>query len=86
MRHLIKRPLFFGLLAGWACMLGLPTFAADDHLLLCEVVVTPTSDEYIEITNPTAATIMLDNYYLSDDADYALLPGAFGDGPSSGNW
>ncbi|MBL4637667.1 MAG: lamin tail domain-containing protein [Kofleriaceae bacterium] len=54
------------------------------HLLLSEIVVTPDDGEYIEIYNPTSAPIDLTNYYLSDDADYAKLPGMTGatDGPS----
>ncbi|MHC5109826.1 MAG: lamin tail domain-containing protein [Planctomycetota bacterium] len=56
--------------------------ATDDHLLLCEITLTPTSDEFIEITNPTGTSISLENYYLSDDADYALLAGQFGAGPA----
>ena len=57
-------------------------FAIDDHLLLSEAVVTPTANEFLEIYNPTAAPVALDNYYLSDDEDYALLPGASGSGPA----
>lgn len=69
---------FLGLLA----LLGSFVYATDDHLLICEAVLTPTTDEYIEIVNPTGAPVALDDYYLSDDADYALLPGASGDGPA----
>jgi hypothetical protein len=54
----------------------------DDHLLLCEAVLTPTSDEFIEIANPTNSVVDLTDYYLSDDEDYALLPGQFGAGPA----
>lgn len=63
-------------------LLSAPAFGVDDHLLLCEAVVTPTANEFIEIFNPTAGAIGLDNYYLSDDEDYALLPGASGTGPA----
>ncbi len=63
-------------------ILAAPVVAVDDHLLLCEAVLTPTSDEFIEIANPTGAAISLDDYYLSDDEDYALLPGASGSGPA----
>jgi hypothetical protein len=52
------------------------------HLLLTEAVVTPTSDEFIEIYNPTGVPVDLTNYYLSDDEDYALYPGTFGAGPA----
>ena len=58
------------------------TLATDDHLLLCEGVLTPTQGEYIEFVNMTGAPVSLDDYYLSDDADYALLPEQFGAGPS----
>ena len=37
-----------------------------DHLLLTEVVITPTEGEYVEIYNPTDATIDLSNVYLTD--------------------
>ena len=56
--------------------------AVDDHLLISEAVLSPSSSEFIEIANPTAAAVALDNYYLSDDEDYALLPGASGAGPA----
>ena len=56
--------------------------AVDDHLLLSEAVVTPTAGEFLEIYNPTGSTVALDNYYLSDDEDYALYPGTFGLGPA----
>ena len=59
-----------------------PSLATDDHLYLTEAVVTPTAAEFIEIANPTGSAIALDNYYLSDDMDYALLPGASGTGPA----
>jgi len=39
---------------------------AQDHLLLSEIVVTPTAGEYVEIFNPTASTIDLTNYYMTD--------------------
>ncbi len=59
-----------------------PSQAIDDHLVLCEAALTPTEDEFLEIANPTESTVALDDYYLSDDEDYALLPGAFGAGPA----
>lgn len=55
---------------------------ADDHVLLTEVLIAPDASEFIELYNPTAQTVALDNYYLSDDQDYALLPGNFGGAPS----
>ena len=88
--------LIIALLAIVAVTLGLPgtlgagpsptlepsVFSTDDHVLTSEAVVTPTASEFIEIANPTGAAIALADYYLSDDADYALLPGAFGTGPA----
>ncbi len=73
--------LFAGIsLALAAALCG--TAMGQDHLLLSEAVATPTTDEFIEIGNPTDQVIALDDYYLSDDMDYALLPGQFGDGPA----
>ena len=37
-----------------------------DHLLLTEVVVSPTGGEFVEIHNPTSATIELSDVYLTD--------------------
>ncbi len=42
-----------------------PTLGAD-HILLSEIAVLPTDAEFIEISNPTAASVDLSNYYLSD--------------------
>jgi predicted extracellular nuclease len=39
---------------------------ATDHLLISEVVVTPTSGEFVEIFNPTDTTIDLSDVYLTD--------------------
>lgn len=39
---------------------------AADHLLLAEIAVTPTDAEFIEIFNPTAQTVDLTDYYISD--------------------
>jgi len=39
---------------------------AADHLLISEVVVTPTSGEFVEIFNPTDTTIDLSDVYLTD--------------------
>ncbi|MBN2497189.1 MAG: lamin tail domain-containing protein [Deltaproteobacteria bacterium] len=40
------------------------------HLLLTEICVTPTANEFIEIHNPSAQAVDLSNYYLWD-ATYA---------------
>jgi hypothetical protein len=47
--------------------------AASTHLLLSEVVMTPSVAEYVEIYNPGDAAIDLSNYYLSDRNDYFQL-------------
>jgi hypothetical protein len=39
---------------------------AADHIVLSEVAVTPTAGEFVEIYNPTVATVDLSTYYLSD--------------------
>jgi len=71
---------------GWAT--GTPTpgtapAGTGDHLLVTEVVVTPTAVEFFEIHNPTSETIDLTDYYVSDawfqpasgpPLSYALLP------------
>jgi hypothetical protein len=75
----LRATSFLVLLAG---ALASPGLAIDDHLLLCEAVVTPTASEFLEIANPTGSAVALDDYYLSDDDDYALLPGFFGAGPA----
>lgn len=54
---------------------------APTHLLITEVALTNDNREFIEIFNPTQDAVDLTNYYLSDDADYALLPGQFGGAP-----
>ncbi|RIK72557.1 hypothetical protein DCC62_19375, partial [candidate division KSB1 bacterium] len=60
----VRRFLFAGLL----CLgLALPAFGQNDHLLISEFVVTPTAGEFIEIYNPTNATVDLTTYYLTDD-------------------
>jgi hypothetical protein len=47
--------------------------ATADHLLISEVSVSPVGGEFIEIWNPTAAAVPLDNYYLSDNSTYFEL-------------
>jgi len=44
------------------------------HLLITELAVTPADAEFIEIYNPGATAIVLDNIYLTDRSDYFLLP------------
>lgn len=52
------------------------------HLLLTEVAISPNDNEFIEIYNPTREPVTLTDYYLADDADYAILAGASGVGPA----
>ena len=78
--------------SGWACTAeGNQTLEPDAssaaitgplHLLLSEVAIAPNDHEFIEIYNPTPDPVTLTNYYLADDADYAVLPGASGMGPA----
>jgi hypothetical protein len=51
------------------------TPAVGTHLVISEVKTVETS-EFIEIFNPTAETIDLRNYYLSDHQSYFTLPGS----------
>ena len=52
-----------------------------DHLLITEVKLGPTSGEFVEIHNPTNATITLDNYHLwsATVAPAGSAPGEFYD-------
>ena len=66
---------------------------AQDHLLLSEIVVTPTAGEYVEIVNPTASTIDLTNYYLTDATFsggsvyyYKIVTGVDAGGGGFGDW
>ncbi len=54
---------------------------AKTHLLLSEIKTTGSGKEFVEIHNPTEASIDLSNYYIADTSEYAFVPGAFGDGP-----
>jgi hypothetical protein len=47
------------------------------HLLISEIVVTPSGGEYIEIYNPTNQTVSLGNVYIADLNTYYLIT----DGP-----
>ena len=44
-----------------------------DHLLISEIGVAPAGGEFIEIYNPTAATIDLTAYYLTDNSAYPSI-------------
>lgn len=47
--------------------------AEADHLVINEIVVGPNEQEIVEIHNPTAAAVALDDYYLSDNSTYVDL-------------
>jgi hypothetical protein len=56
-----------------------------EHLLISECALTPPAGEYIEIVNPTLATIDLSQYYLADSTNYARVPNG-GVTPSPGDF
>jgi hypothetical protein len=52
------------------------TGTAGDHVLISEVGILPTlpsTAEFVEIYNPTAAAVDLTNYYLADNSAYHKL-------------
>ena len=56
--------LFRGLFLAYTLALG-----QADHLIFSEIVLTPSDGEYVEITNPTANSVSLSGYYLTDATD-----------------
>ncbi|MFN8176974.1 MAG: hypothetical protein U0167_03570 [bacterium] len=62
----LDRPLAWALLLGTVIAVAASPVRAADHLLLTEFSVTPTNAEFVEIYNPTANSIDLEDYYLSD--------------------
>jgi hypothetical protein len=51
---------------------------AQNHLLISEIQVDPTDQEFIEIFNPNPYSLALDNYYLSDyNTYYQIVEGTF---------
>ncbi|MEA2077463.1 MAG: lamin tail domain-containing protein, partial [Candidatus Marinimicrobia bacterium] len=62
----------------------LPILAfAQGHLILTEMVLQPSAGEYVKIKNPTASSVDLSNYYITDATDvvngkyyYKLTDGA----------
>jgi hypothetical protein len=46
------------------------------HLIISEVVVTPTDAEFVEIYNPTNVTVDLSDVYLADFSTYYLVTNA----------
>ena len=51
---------------------------AQNHLLISEIQVDPTDQEFIEIFNPNPYSLSLDNYYLSDyNTYYQIVAGTY---------
>ncbi|MGH7493212.1 MAG: T9SS type A sorting domain-containing protein [bacterium] len=59
------------LLLSICLLMGLNLVRAQDHLLITEFAIEPTVGEFVEIYNPTDASIDLSNYFLTD----ATFPG-----------
>lgn len=50
----------------------LPVLAlAQGHLIFTEIVLQPSAGEYVKIKNPTASSVDLSNYYITDATDGA---------------
>jgi hypothetical protein len=48
--------------------------AAPAHVLLSEICLGPDGAEFVEIVNPTTATVDLSQYYLANHGSYFKLP------------
>ncbi len=64
-----------------------------DHLLISEIVVTPTAGEYVEIYNPTGSVVDLTDYYITDATYsaggvyyYKIVTGVDAGGGGFGDW
>ena len=58
---MLKKPLLPLILIGSVLLWG-----QTDHLLFQRIVITPTNAEMVALVNPTATTVDLSNYYLTD--------------------
>jgi hypothetical protein len=63
MRNPLATPIATAIVLTLLAVLPAP---AADHLLISEIVVTPTAGEFVEIFNPTGAPIDLSDVYLTD--------------------
>ena len=75
MKTFLPNVLLMAFLLAATLLFSATNAKAQDHLLLTEITLAPDSGEFIEIYNPTANSISLDNYYLADNANYALIAG-----------
>ncbi len=55
-------------------MVDAPPVGPPVPLLLTEVVLSPSSNQFIEILNPTDQAVSLNGYYLADHGDYFRVP------------
>jgi len=53
----------------WVFTFPVLLWSSPDHLIISEIVLQPSSGEYLKIYNPTDNTIDLDSYYLTDATD-----------------
>jgi hypothetical protein len=52
-----------------------PAAKKASHLLLTEVLLSPTGSEFVELANLTGQTVSLADVHLSDTAEYMMTPG-----------
>jgi predicted extracellular nuclease len=93
----ILTPLVLGLLISLSLGSTVSVLASPDpsapEILLTEIVVTPTSGEFVEIYNPTGSAIDLTNVYITDaifspgsDFYYNIVTGADAGGGGFGDF
>ena len=66
-----------------SAVLLIPLLAfAQSHLLISEVLISPTGQQFIEIYNPNPFPVALDNYYLTDyNTYYRMVENVFSTDP-----